>query len=102
MCPKPHVIACYHALPFYQVAQFACIEAILNNFKSERRLHLIGFGIRSGAHWIILMQALANRGDCPLELLKITPIGTYKQMVDQTGKRLSSFAAEKHEVSLFL
>ncbi|XP_015079853.1 DELLA protein RGL2-like [Solanum pennellii] len=101
LCPKPHVIACYHALPFYQVAQFACIEAILDNGKSERRLHLIDFGIRSGAHWTILMQALANRGDCPLDLLKITAIGTYKQVVDQTGKRLSSFAAENMNCPFF-
>ncbi|KAH0725524.1 hypothetical protein KY284_001389 [Solanum tuberosum] len=101
LCSKPHVIACYHALPFYQVTQFACIQAILDNVKSEKRLHLIDFGIRSGSHWTILMQALANRGDCPLELLKITAIGTSKQVVDETGKRLSSFAAENMKFPFF-
>ncbi|XP_055814524.1 GRAS family protein RAM1-like [Solanum dulcamara] len=68
---------------------------------SERRLHLIDFGIRSGSHWIILMQVLANRGDFPFELLKITAIGTSKQKVDETGKRLSSFAAENMKFSFF-
>ncbi|WMV09754.1 hypothetical protein MTR67_003139 [Solanum verrucosum] len=68
---------------------------------SEKRLHLIDFGIRSGSHSTILMQALANRGDYPLELLKITAIGTSKQVVDETGKRLSSFAAENMKFPFF-
>jgi hypothetical protein len=39
------------------------------------------------------MHALASRNECPLELLKITAVGTNsKQHIEDTGNRLKSFA----------
>lgn len=92
--PKALAFVCYQSSPFFQVPQFAGIQAILDNIKSENRVHLIDIGIKIGSHWAVLMQALANIGDCPLELLKITAVGTSNQMVDEIAQRLSSFAAE--------
>ncbi|CAN4091397.1 unnamed protein product [Withania somnifera] len=94
LTPKPSAFVCYQSPPFFQVPQFAGIQAILDNVKSANKVHLIDIGIKIGSHWAILMQALANIGDCPLELLKLTAVGTSKQMVEEIGKRLSSFAAE--------
>ncbi|CAI9118566.1 OLC1v1020153C1 [Oldenlandia corymbosa var. corymbosa] len=79
-------------LPFCPVTQFTAIQALLDNLGSARRVHVVDFGIRSGTQWPILMQALLNRQECPLEYLKITAVGTSIEMMEKTGKELSSFA----------
>ncbi|KAL3531535.1 hypothetical protein ACH5RR_010857 [Cinchona calisaya] len=88
-------LACHQALPFIQVTQFAAMQAIFDNLKSANKIHLIDLHIRSGIHWTVLMQALTERDehDRPAVLLKITAVGlTNKQHVEETGKRLISFA----------
>ncbi|KAL3517366.1 hypothetical protein ACH5RR_019955 [Cinchona calisaya] len=85
-------LACHQALPFSQVEQFASMQTIIDNLKSATKIHLIDLHIRSGVQWTVLIQALAEHDDRP-ELLKITAVGTTnKQHIEETGKRLISFA----------
>ncbi|GMP76358.1 hypothetical protein CsSME_00033073 [Camellia sinensis var. sinensis] len=73
---QPAVLAWQQELPFVQVAEFTGIQAILDSVASAKRVHFIHFGIRSGINDTLLMQALAVRHECPLELLKITAVAT--------------------------
>ncbi|KDP27929.1 hypothetical protein JCGZ_19009 [Jatropha curcas] len=85
--------ACHQRIPFFQVASFTAIQAIVENMAGEKRIHVIDLEIRKGVQWSVLMQALSSRHDCPIELLKISAIGTTsKQLIDDTGKTLASFA----------
>lgn len=93
MSPNPTSIAVHQGVPFCQVAQFTGMQAILENVAEAKKVHVIDFAIRNGVQWTILMQALAVREECPLELLKITAVGTTsKSKIEDTGKRLLSFA----------
>ncbi|KAK3008172.1 hypothetical protein RJ639_013984 [Escallonia herrerae] len=93
MCLLPSSFAHRQELPFYSATQFSGIQAILESMASAKRIHLVDLGIRSRSHWMILMQALAVRHECPLESLNVTAIGTAsRQLVEETGRRLSSFA----------
>ncbi|KAJ4722035.1 DELLA protein [Melia azedarach] len=86
-------IACYKQVPFYQATLFAGIQAIIENVAAAKRIHIIDLAIRTGTHWMVLMQALSTRQECPLELLKITMVGvTSNQKLEETGKRLVYFA----------
>ncbi|CAI9118562.1 OLC1v1020149C1 [Oldenlandia corymbosa var. corymbosa] len=80
-------------MPFCPVSQFTAIQALLENVASARKIHVVDFGIKSGTQWPILMQALINRNNCPLEYLKITVVGSSKEMLEKIGNELSSFAA---------
>lgn len=93
MIPNPIIQACYEGIPFYQVPHFAGTQAILENMAEAKRIHVIDLKISNGLQWTVLMHALASRNECPLELLKITAVGTNsKQHIDDTGNRLKSFA----------
>ncbi|XP_027124119.1 DELLA protein RGL1-like [Coffea arabica] len=84
-------LACHQAIPFTQVTQFAAMQAIIDNVKSATKIHLVDLHIRSGVQWTVLMQALVERDDPPA--LRITAVGTMnKQRMEETGKRLISFA----------
>eukprot|EP00257_Ricinus_communis_P025717 XP_025013131.1 DELLA protein RGL1 [Ricinus communis] len=86
-------LACHQKIPFIQVARFTAIQEIVENVARAKRIHIIDLEIRSGAQWPVLMQALMSRHHCPLELLKISAIGTTsKHLIEDTGKRLASFA----------
>ena len=89
-------VTSHQQVPFHQVLQFPAIEAILESFESETKLHLIDLEIRSGIQWTGLMQALAGRNDQDrtVELLKITAIGTTKNQIkiEETRNRLMSLA----------
>ncbi|XP_041018329.1 DELLA protein RGL1-like [Juglans microcarpa x Juglans regia] len=85
----------YQQLPFPQIALFTGIQAIVENVELKRKVHLIDIEIRSGVHWSLLMQALAERRDFPIELLKITAIGLgsiCNESIEKTGKRLAIVA----------
>ncbi|KAL2244313.1 DELLA protein RGL1-like [Sesamum indicum] len=88
----PAVLALEQKLPSAQVTQFTAIQAVLDGVGMARKIHLVDFGIKTGLHWSIMMQGLANRENCQLELLKITAVGTSKVRLEETGRRLSSFA----------
>lgn len=48
------------------------------------------------------MQALATRFECPIELLKVTAVGTTsKQEIEKTGKGLAHFAETLNMPFLF-
>ncbi|XP_022761269.1 DELLA protein RGL1-like [Durio zibethinus] len=93
MKPNPTTMACHGELPFSQITQFSGIQAIVENVSEAKRIHIIDFAIRNGVQWTVLMQALASRHECPLELLKITAVATNaNDIIEGTGKWLSSFA----------
>ncbi|XVE82257.1 hypothetical protein DITRI_Ditri15bG0133700 [Diplodiscus trichospermus] len=93
MRPNLALLAFYKELPFSQIAEFAGIQAIVENVAEAKRIHIIDLAIRNGVSWIILMQALASRHECPLELLKVTAVATGpKPIIEGTGERLLSFA----------
>ncbi|XVE65523.1 hypothetical protein DITRI_Ditri08aG0006600 [Diplodiscus trichospermus] len=90
---NPALITCSLKLPFVQVTQFAGVQAIIESVASAKKVHFIDLAIRSGAQCTALMQALATRHECPIELLKVTAVGTTLQnKMKETGKRLACFA----------
>ncbi|KDP28976.1 hypothetical protein JCGZ_19527 [Jatropha curcas] len=93
MTPNLAVMASHQLMPFGQIAQFAGIQAIEENVGNAKRIHIIDLAIRNGIQWTVLMQALVSRGECPLQLLKITAIATTSAyFIKKTGKMLTSFA----------
>ncbi|XP_062104370.1 DELLA protein RGL1-like [Humulus lupulus] len=86
--------AMHEEIPFSQLCIFSGIQAIIENVMEAKKIHIIDLGIRSGSQWIVLMQALASSShESPLELLKITAIGTtFKHAIEETGERLLRFA----------
>ncbi|XP_027164750.1 scarecrow-like protein 3 [Coffea eugenioides] len=89
---RPEMTRCQQEIPFCLYTQFTAIQSILDCVASAKRVHLIDFGIDNGSHWTLIMQAFSVRFECPLEHLKITAVGASKQMMEDTGKWLSSFA----------
>ncbi|XP_059435115.1 DELLA protein RGL1-like [Corylus avellana] len=87
------ILASHEGIPFSQISQFSGIQAIVESMAEARKIHIVDLAIRNGMQWTVLMQALATRYECPLELLKITAVGTTsKHIIERTGKRLASFA----------
>ncbi|KAH6826606.1 hypothetical protein C2S53_017133 [Perilla frutescens var. hirtella] len=93
-------LASHQQLPFGQVAQFAAMQALIEEVRVSRKIHVIDLQIRSGIQWTALMQGLV---DCSsLQRLKITAVGTSDQVyVEETGKRLQSFALSLNLPFLF-
>ncbi|KAG8370512.1 hypothetical protein BUALT_Bualt14G0124600 [Buddleja alternifolia] len=89
---KDAIHTCEQKLPFNQIALFTGIQTILDSVGSAKRIHFIDIGQKLGSHWIVMMHALANRKDCPIEQLKITAVCTPKDDIEECGKLLSSFA----------
>ncbi|KAK7392233.1 hypothetical protein VNO78_20664 [Psophocarpus tetragonolobus] len=86
-------LTCHQKIPFNQVMQFAGVQAIVEHVASETKIHLINLDIGCGVQCTALMQALAERHEYQVQLLKITAIGIQgKTKVQETGKRLVSFA----------
>ncbi|KAF8041452.1 hypothetical protein BT93_A0143 [Corymbia citriodora subsp. variegata] len=93
MRPSPPIIENHQQVPFSQIQQFSAIQTVVENVAEAKKVHVVDFAIRSGVQWMILMQALVARREGPLELLKITAVGTCSQhMIEDTGKRLKTFA----------
>ncbi|CAI9098647.1 OLC1v1035328C1 [Oldenlandia corymbosa var. corymbosa] len=89
---RPDLMECQQEFPLQLASQSAAIQAILDAVERSKRVHLIDFGINNGSHWTLIMQNLANRYDCPLEILRITAVGSSKEMLEAVGNQLSSFA----------
>lgn len=82
-------------LPFCRIAEYTAMQYILDSVASARKVHLVDLGIRIGSHWPVLLQglqAMADQSEYPLEMLKLTAIGSSKQNMEDIGKHLSSFA----------
>ncbi|XP_062104372.1 DELLA protein GAI1-like [Humulus lupulus] len=94
MTLTPTLHAIHNNIPFFQLSIFTGIQAIVENVRGAKKVHIVDLGIRSGSQWTVLMQALASSShESPLELLKITAIGTTsKHVIEETGDRLLSFA----------
>lgn len=90
----PALLTVYKMVPIGQVTEFTAVQSIIDNMASAKRVHLIDLGIEHGHQWIILMQALAERFMCPVELLKISAVAvrTLQKNIEETGERLVSFA----------
>ncbi|XVF32897.1 hypothetical protein REPUB_Repub17cG0122600 [Reevesia pubescens] len=87
-------VLAHQYLPFVQVMQFTGIQAIIENVASASNIHIIDLQIRSGVQWTGLMQALGERDNRRVELLKITAVGLIgNQKIKESGKRLESVAA---------
>lgn len=90
---RPALIACYLELPVYQATQFAGMQAIIETMATAKRVHLIDIEIRSGAQYILLMQALATQHEPQVELFTVTAVGTtLRNEIEETGQRLAYFA----------
>ncbi|KAH6808621.1 hypothetical protein C2S51_026404 [Perilla frutescens var. frutescens] len=89
---KSSIHLCEQKLPFSQISHFTGIQTIVDTVASAERIHFIDIGRKLGSHWILLIDALANRKDCRLEQLKITAVCTREDNVDEAGKLLSSLA----------
>nr|KYP47582.1 DELLA protein RGL1 [Cajanus cajan] len=87
-------LTCHQKIPFNQVMQLTGIQAIVEHVARETKIHLLDLEIKRGVHCIALMQALTERQDCTVKLLKITAIGLNecKTKIEETCKRLASFA----------
>ncbi|PIA43645.1 hypothetical protein AQUCO_01800004v1 [Aquilegia coerulea] len=92
MTPSSAHLECHQKIPFCQVLQFPGVQAIVESVALARKVHLVDLGIQAGIAWTVLMQALAARHECPVELFKLTGIGTDEQEIQDTGKRLANFA----------
>ncbi|KAK6941098.1 Transcription factor GRAS [Dillenia turbinata] len=68
-------VVCKPEFPIFQVALLTGAQAILDNIGTAQRIHLIDLGLRNGIHLTVLMQSLAARKTCQIELLKITAFG---------------------------
>ncbi|GFZ13912.1 hypothetical protein Acr_24g0001020 [Actinidia rufa] len=87
------IVAFRQKLPFYQVCEFSGMQAIVERVSGAKKVHLIDLEIRNGMRCTVLMQALAGRSECPIELLKITAVATKsKSKLEETGERLMDFA----------
>ncbi|XP_050219358.1 DELLA protein GAI1-like isoform X1 [Mercurialis annua] len=98
MGADPALISCCLQLPCLQAVHFAAIQAVIDSLESAKTVHFIDLGIKTGSHCTILMQALANRQSCAIELLKISGVGitASRQRIEDAGKRLASFAQTLH------
>ncbi|WCJ23339.1 hypothetical protein M5689_005371 [Euphorbia peplus] len=95
--------SCCLQLPYIQISRFAAIEAVLDSLASAKKVHFIDLVISSGTHCPVLLQALANRQERPVEFLKITAVGTpeTKQKLEEIGKCLTCLAATLNLPFLF-
>ena len=93
---------CHKKIPFNQVMQFAGVQAMAEHVASKTKIHLIDLDVGHGLMSTVLMQALAERHERPVELLKITAIGHGgKRELEEVGKRLVSFAESLNLPILF-
>ncbi|XAR57007.1 hypothetical protein NMG60_11025004 [Bertholletia excelsa] len=91
--PDPAIIAYHQEVPFIQILHFTGMQAIIDHVAEAKRVHVIDLDMRYGVQFTVLMQALVERQKCPLELLRITAVGTNsRSTMEETGERLASFA----------
>ncbi|MED6134344.1 hypothetical protein PIB30_036197 [Stylosanthes scabra] len=87
-------LTCHQKLPFNQVAQFISVQTIVEHTASKIKIHLIDLSLGYGLMATVLMQALVERKEKPVELLKITAVGYggRRGVLDEARRRLVSFA----------
>ncbi|KAL2661924.1 hypothetical protein AAZV13_02G010800 [Glycine max] len=94
-------VTCHQKIPFNQEMQFSGVQAIVENVTSKTKVHLINFDIGCGVQCTALMQALAERQEKQVELLKVTAIGLQgKTELEETGKGLVVFVTSIIEIKV--
>ncbi|KAL4592400.1 hypothetical protein LXL04_005392 [Taraxacum kok-saghyz] len=93
LTPNPTSISVYQKLPFFQAGEFSGVQALVDAVMGSSKVHVIDLSIKHGVQCTILMQALVSQPNCKIHHLKVTVVGTnFKEKIDQTGQRLTSFA----------
>ncbi|CAM6084197.1 unnamed protein product [Calypogeia fissa] len=82
----------YKVAPYFQFAHFTANQAILEAVEGHQFVHVVDLDIMQGFQWPCLIQALAARKGGPPQL-RITGVGKHANVVRETGRRLTSFAA---------
>ncbi|KAI4318917.1 hypothetical protein MLD38_032571 [Melastoma candidum] len=77
--------------PFVKFSHFTANQAIQEAFEREDRVHIIDLDIMQGLQWPGLFHILATRPGGPPHV-KVTGLGTSKDALEATGKRLRDFA----------
>lgn len=96
---QPVQLVIQEKLPFLQLMQFTSIQTIIENVATAKKIHMIDLSIRHGLQWIILLQSLATRFECPIDYLKISAVGKSEEEINRTGRSMVSFA---QTLNLFL
>ncbi|XP_027169345.1 DELLA protein RGL3-like [Coffea eugenioides] len=89
---EPVIMSCQQEVPFCLETQFISSQSILEAVTAAKKVRLMDFEIDNGSQWTLIMEALAVHHECPVELLKITDVGTCEATMEKMGKRLSSSA----------
>ncbi|CAN1792190.1 DELLA protein RGL1 [Linum perenne] len=94
MIPLQLIQSVQEKIPFHRVAHMSGIQILLENVGNSKRIHVIDLQIRTGLQWTAMMQALASKWERPIELLKITAVGTsnLRNLMEGTGMHLTGFA----------
>ncbi|KAG1334684.1 Nodulation-signaling pathway 2 protein [Cocos nucifera] len=83
--------------PYAKFGHFTANQAILEAVAGDRRVHIVDYDIAEGVQWASLMQALVSQKDGPppphLRITAVTRGGGGTRAVQETGRRLSAFAA---------
>ncbi|KAI4298112.1 hypothetical protein MLD38_040454 [Melastoma candidum] len=77
--------------PFVKFSHFTANQAIQEAFEREDRVHIIDLDIMQGLQWPGLFHILATRPGGPPHV-RVTGLGTSKEALQATGKRLRDFA----------
>ncbi|XP_072967976.1 protein SCARECROW-like [Typha angustifolia] len=77
--------------PFVKFSHFTSNQAILESFHQEQRVHIVDLDIMQGLQWPALFHILSTRPGGPPHVT-MTGFGASASALDDTGRRLSSFA----------
>ncbi|XP_058092266.1 protein SCARECROW-like [Magnolia sinica] len=89
------VLGAFHVFnniaPFIKFAHFTSNQAILEAFHQQDRVHIIDLDIMQGLQWPALFHILATRIEGP-PYVRMTGVGSSLDVLEETGRQLSSFA----------
>ncbi|MED6153521.1 hypothetical protein PIB30_102806 [Stylosanthes scabra] len=96
-------VTCHQKLPFNQVMQFVGVQTVIEYVSSQNKIHMIDLALGYGLMAATIMEALAEREESPVELLKITAVvyGDSRGVIDDTGSRLVSLGESLNLSFLF-
>ncbi|KAL5990540.1 hypothetical protein ACLOJK_011442 [Asimina triloba] len=89
------ILSAFHVFnnvsPFIKFAHFTSNQAILEAFHQRDRVHIIDLDIMQGLQWPALFHILATRMEGP-PYIRMTGVGAAIDVLEETGRQLSSFA----------
>lgn len=77
--------------PFIKFAHFTSNQAILEAFHQRDSVHIVDLDIMQGLQWPALFHILATRIEGPPHI-RMTGLGASIDLLEETGRHLSSFA----------